>query len=232
MGGCLIELLFENEALLAANKPEGLATLPEADQAKDYLVGRLEAQLGRKLYVLHRLDKEVSGVIILAKDAITHRSLSEQFAKRTIGKRYLALTHGLIQAEHGEIDAPLRAFGSGRMGVDVQKGKPSQTAYTVCQRFQHYTLVQASPLTGRRHQLRVHFYHIGHPLVGDRRYGDGSLQRTFPRLLLHAQSIAFCLPNGEPLTVSAPPPPSFEELVERLAIVTDPYSVVRSHVVA
>jgi RluA family pseudouridine synthase len=217
MGNRLIELLFENDALLVANKPEGLATLPEADQSRACLVKQLEAQLARRLYVVHRLDKEVSGVIILAKDAATHRYLNEQFAKRMVSKRYLALTHGLIYSERGQVDAPLRAFGSGRMGVDVHKGKPSFTEYTVCQRLPHYTMVQANPLTGRRHQLRVHFYHIGHPLVGDPRYGDVALQRTFPRLLLHADAIFFHLPSGEQMTVSAPPPLSFQELVERLA---------------
>ncbi len=212
----MAEILFENAVVLAVNKPEGLSAIPEGVAGRDCLLWQLEAQVGHKLYIVHRLDKEVSGVILFAKDAATHKLLNEQFSSRQVHKRYLALTHGVIETDQGKIDAPLREFGSGRVGVDPQNGKPCQTDFTVLCRLKRYTLVAAHPSTGRRHQLRVHFYSIGHPLVGDLRYGDRQLQQTFPRLLLHAEHITFALPTGEQVTVTAAPPATFTQTIEPL----------------
>lgn len=213
----MAEILFENDVVLAVNKPEGLSAIPEGVGGRDCLLWQLEAQVGHKLYVVHRLDKEVSGVILFAKDAATHKLLNEQFSSRQIHKRYLALTHGVIATDQGTIGAPLREFGSGRVGVDLQNGKPCQTDFTVLHRLTRYTLVAAQPITGRRHQLRVHFYSIGHPLVGDLRYGDRQIQQTFPRLLLHAEWITFALPSGERLTVEAVLPTSFRQVIEMMS---------------
>lgn len=212
----MTEILFENAVVLAVNKPEGLSAIPEGVAGRDCLLWQVEAQVGHKLYIVHRLDKEVSGVMLFAKDAATHKLLNEQFSSRQIHKRYLALTHGVITRDQGTIDAPLREFGSGRVGVDPQNGKPCQTDFTVLRRLKRYTLVAAHPITGRRHQLRVHFYSIGHPLVGDLRYGDRQVQQTFPRLLLHAECITFALPAGERVTVTAALPIAFTQTVETL----------------
>lgn len=184
----------------------------------DCLLWRLEAMAGEKLYVVHRLDKDVSGVILFARNSAAHKSLNEQFSRRTVHKTYVALLHGLLAEPRGTIDRAIRQFGSGRMGVDAQRGKPSQTDFQVLDTYEGYTYVEAYPRTGRRHQLRVHFYSIGHPIVGDMRYGRPlpqveSSRRNFSRLMLHAQEIAFRLPSGRDLTVFAPPPSTFVALL-------------------
>jgi tRNA pseudouridine32 synthase/23S rRNA pseudouridine746 synthase len=209
----MFPILFENDDLLAVNKPEGLASIPEGVKDRDCLLSLLESAGTGRLYIVHRLDKEASGVILFARNAATHKHLNEQFRQRTVSKTYVALVHGVIAENSGIIDQPIREFGSGRMGVDRQRGKPCRTEFQVSERLAAYTLVQAHPLTGRRHQLRVHFYSLGHPIVGDRRYGDKAMQRAFPRLMLHAQEITFPLPTGEKVTVQAPIPESFWAVV-------------------
>jgi 23S rRNA-/tRNA-specific pseudouridylate synthase len=141
--------------------------------------------------------------------------LNQQFEGRTVRKLYLALAHGRIPQDSGFIDKPLRAFGSGRMGVDAARGKESATAYSVLERLAACTLVEARPFTGRRHQLRVHLYSIGHPLVGDGRYGDLQAQSRFPRLMLHARRLECCLPSGEEWAVEAPVPRSFAAVLDQ-----------------
>ena len=211
--GMTIPILFENDRFLAADKPEGLSSIPERNPAVPSLVRVLEEARGSKLFVVHRLDKEASGVILFAKDAASHRWLNDLFAARKVGKVYLVLVHGVIAEESGRIDKPIREFGSGRMGVDEARGKRSITDFRVRERLPHLTLLEAHPLTGRRHQLRVHFYSMGHPLVGDLRYGDRSLQQGYPRLMLHALRAAIPLPAGGVLTIESPVPPSFHAVL-------------------
>lgn len=171
-----IPILFENDDLIAVNKPEGLASILERAKEKDCVLSLLSSLSRRKLYIVHRLDKETSGVLIFAKNAAAHKCLNQQFSSREIKKTYVALTHGEIPENSGIIDKPLRQFGSGRVGVDAQKGKSSATEFKVERRFVDYTLVSVHPSTGRRHQIRSHLYSIGHPIVGDLRYGDKVLQ--------------------------------------------------------
>ena len=210
-------ILFEDSDFLAANKPEGLASIPESDRDKESLLAQLELERGAKLYIVHRLDKEVSGVILFAKTPAMHRYLNDQFSARQVHKTYLALVHGVIEPDEGVIDLPLREFGSGRMGVDSQRGKPSVTAYQVIRRCDPYTLLSLHPLTGRRHQLRVHLYSTGHPIVGDLRYGDRTVQAGYPRLMLHAQTISLPLPSDGHVDVECPPPASFADFVTGIA---------------
>jgi RluA family pseudouridine synthase len=213
----MIPILFESDDILAVNKPEGFASIPEGDKGKDCLLSLLSSASSGRLYVVHRLDKEASGVILFAKNAAAHKYLNEQFSNRSVRKTYVALTHGVIEETSGIIDKPIRQFGSGRMGVDLQRGKPCTTKFRVMERFGAYTLVEAYPLTGRRHQIRVHFYSIGHPIVGDLRYGDKAVQRTFPRLMLHAQKIMLQFPSGEGVTIEAPIPESFWSVIEMVS---------------
>ena len=212
----MLRILFENDDIIAVDKPVGLAAIAERNIEKDCLLTQLSALFRHKVYVVHRLDKDASGVILFAKNARAHRYLCQQFTKHTIKKTYLALVHGQISGDGGIIEKPLRQFGSGRMAVDTGPGKPAITEFEVTQRFAGYTLVQAHPVTGRRHQLRVHFYSIGHPIVGDRFYGERGIQSKFSRLMLHAEKITFQLPSGEQLTLQAPPPQSFTNIIELL----------------
>jgi len=213
----MIPILFENADILAVNKPEGLASIPEGGKDKDCLLSLLSTRFQERLYVVHRLDKEVSGVILLARNTAAHKYLNDQFSHGSVSKTYVALTHGIIEEASGLIDKPLRQFGSGRMGVDLERGKPSTTEFHVTERLEAYTLVEAHPLTGRRHQIRVHFYSIGHPIVGDLRYGDKTVQCTFPRLMLHAQKITCRLPSGEEVTIEAMIPESFKAVIEAVS---------------
>jgi tRNA pseudouridine32 synthase / 23S rRNA pseudouridine746 synthase len=211
-----VRVLFEDADVLAVSKPEGLATIPERSGNAASLLFHLQAERGAKLFVVHRLDKEASGAILFAKNAAAHKILNGQFARREVAKTYAALSHGVVAEERGAIDRPIRLYGSGRMGIDAARGKPSSTEYEVVRRMGAYTLLDVRPASGRRHQIRVHLYSIGHPVVGDTRYGDRDLQSRFPRLMLHASEIGFRLPSGENKTVSSPLPGTFVAVLERV----------------
>jgi tRNA pseudouridine32 synthase / 23S rRNA pseudouridine746 synthase len=205
----MISILFEDADVVAVDKPEGLAAIPERDPEAGSLLVLLEAQREEKLYVVHRIDKETSGVILFARNAQTHRFLNQQFEARQVEKTYLALVHGVMAEDAVTVDRPLRQYGSGRIAVDLERGKPSITDVRVVERAASHTLVSAHPRTGRRHQIRVHLYDLGHPIVGDPLYGEAAMQKDFPRLMLHAQRITLQLPSGADLTVEAPVPPQF-----------------------
>lgn len=214
MTGPSIRVVFENTDYLAADKPEGVVSVSEA--GKGGLPELLKDVFPGKLYPVHRLDQEASGVIVYAKNADAHRHLNGQFDRREVRKSYLAVALGAIEANRGSINALIREFGSGRMGVDAKRGKPSSTEWKVAERLDGATLVRVHPATGRRHQIRVHLYHIGHPIAGDLKYGDRERQGRFPRLMLHALEIEFGLPSGERVTVEASVPPSFEAVLQSL----------------
>lgn len=211
----MIRLLYQDDALLAVDKPDGVPTIPGYDPDAHPVQQRVEEQLGYRLWVVHRLDKDVSGVLLFAKTADAHRHLNQQFSARSVDKRYLALVHGIPQAAEGRTDAPLRKYGSGRMGVDGRRGKPSRTEFRVMERFEGCALVEASPVTGRRHQIRVHLYHLDHPIVGDPLYGDAALRTGHARLYLHARRIRFRHPNGQDVQVTADLPAAFEAALAR-----------------
>ena len=212
----MIPVLFENDDLLAVDKPEGLASIPERAKGRDSLVSLLSPKFRDRLYIVHRIDKEASGVILFAKNASAHRFLNEQFSTRAVKKTYLILIHGNIHEGEGVIDKPLRQFGSGRVGIDPKRGKPSETGFHVLDRFHSHALVEAHPVTGRRHQIRVHFYSIGHPVAGDLLYGDKAVQKRYPRLMLHAWRLELRLQSGEELKIEAPVPESFDAVLRSL----------------
>ncbi|MEI6210735.1 MAG: RluA family pseudouridine synthase [bacterium] len=210
-----IEFLYRDADVVAVNKPERVAAVPEF--ASDYgcLSELVSAEVGHKVMPVHRLDKDVSGVILYACHAASHRFLNTVFEERRARKTYRALVHGTMVAASGEIDQPIREFGSGRMGVS-EAGKPSITGFRVEDRFSAFTLVEAEPRTGRRHQIRVHLYHIGHSIVGDLRYGDRAVQRGFARLMLHASGIELPLPSGQRLVLRDCPSATFAAELARL----------------
>lgn len=212
----MADWLFENGDLVAVDKPEGVPAIPDRRRAQPSLLERVSAERCEKLYVVHRLDRDTSGVILFARNAEAHRWLNRQFETRTVRKRYLALVHGSVGEDRGTIDKPLRQFGSGRVAVDLERGKPSATEFRVIDRFGECTLVEARPRTGRRHQIRVHLYSLGHPIVGDPLYGDRALQSSYPRLMLHAGSLTVLQPGGGELTIEAPVPESFRSVLRML----------------
>ena len=213
-----VEIIYENKDVIAVNKPEGLASITENDTEKDSLHSLLEKKYNQKIFVVHRLDKEVSGVILYAKSSATHKLLNKQFNERTVRKYYLALVHGESLEENGIIKKAIREFGSGRMGIDEKRGKRSETKFRMLQRFKSFTLLELNPSTGRRHQLRVHLYSVGHPIVGDLRYGDKTIQQNFSRIMLHAKSIEFKLKGNKVINAEAPVPESFQKIIDEIRL--------------
>ncbi len=185
---------YQDAALLVVDKPAGLLTIPGSDPAHPHLRGLLEATWGR-LWVVHRLDRPASGLVVFARTAAAHRALNAAFAERRVHKVYQALVWGCPPWDEITLDAPLRENVGRRKRtvVDAQRGKPSVTRLRVVRRAETVTLLQAEPLTGRRHQIRAHLYHLGFPLVGDPLYGP---PKPAPRLGLHA--VQLTLPH--PLT--------------------------------
>lgn len=205
----MITILHQDRDCVAVMKPAGVAAIPEAAGDEACLRARLESQLGCRVFPVHRLDKDVSGVILYALTAAAHRFLNTAFEQREVHKTYLAVAHGRVAADRGFVRRALREFGSGRMGVDDAKGKPSETRYEVLARAERYSLVRLHPLTGRRHQLRVHLYSLGHPIAGDDRYGDPALRQGHPRLMLTATGISLQLPSGAKLDLQGLVPDDF-----------------------
>ncbi len=214
--GISARVLYESDAILAIDKPEGVVSISEAGAGGLPEILRQEGVYGGRIYPVHRLDRGASGVIVYAKTPEMHRHLNGEFDRRAVRKTYLALVHGVVPANRGLVNKPLREFGSGRMGVDEARGKPSSTEFKIERRLGGFTLLRVRPLTGRRHQIRVHLYSLGHPIVGDRRYGGRAVQERYPRLMLHALEIEFVLPSGERLKIGAPLPESFTDVVEGL----------------
>lgn len=195
---------------LAASKPVGIAAIPERSGDADCLQARLERETGGRLWVVHRLDKEVSGLILFARTAPAHRHLSMAFEHHKVDKAYQAGVHGEVVGEEGKIDLALREFGSGRTAPDPVNGKPCLTLWKVLERRPGKTLCEVNPRTGRRHQIRAHFYALGHPLIGDPRYGVRADQAAFPRLLLHAWRLRFQDESGREVSLELPPDETFQ----------------------
>ncbi len=204
-------VIYEDDNMLVLSKPCGIASIPERKPTGNDLVSILSKERGTKFYVVHRLDKDVSGVIVFAKNPEFHRLLNRLFESRLVEKTYVALVHGIVDQKEGDIRAPLRRFGSGRVGVDYVKGKESLTHFRVIKRFKDYSLLFVFPRTGRSHQIRAHLYHIGHPVVGDPLYGAPEIRRKViaqgitncddsrksVRIMLHALSLKIPLPTGK-----------------------------------
>lgn len=206
--------LFEDDNVIAIDKPAGLATIPERFDRDNCLLAFLAAALPVKPLVVHRIDKPVSGVVLFAKTPECHRHLCMQFESRAVHKTYAAVVHGSPPEDEGKVDYPIRRFGSGRMGVDSRRGKPCETRFEVVERCARSSYVRVFPRTGRRHQIRVHLFSLGHAILGDLLYGDREVQAQYPRLMLHAVEATVTTIDGTPLTVHAPLPEAFRRQLE------------------
>ncbi len=165
------DIIYEDEHLIVVNKQAGLLSIPDRAGNKESLLGLLERQYG-KVFVVHRLDRETSGILCFARNEAAHRHLSLQFEHHTSDKYYLALVDGVLHHDEGEIDKPIGEHPtiSGKMAI-VHSGKPSLTFYRVLERFKRFSLAEILIKTGRTHQIRVHFQSIGYPLAVDALYG-------------------------------------------------------------
>ena len=228
------EIIFENDFFIVLNKPSGMLSVPDRKQSEPSLKDILAEKYG-EIFTVHRLDKDTSGIIIFAKDAITHKTLSQLFEGREIEKYYVGLVHGSLINAAGSIDAPIMQHpaNNGTMLIH-QKGKPSLTDYTLLESFKFFSWVQFQIHTGRTHQIRVHSQHMGNSIVCDNLYGDGkpiflsSLKKKFKlsknadeerailnRLALHAQQIKFNF-NNETFSFEAPLPKDLKALLQQL----------------
>ena len=217
-----LDIFYEDDELFVINKKSGMVVHPARGCYTGTLVNALlfhAVKLSNfntdiRPGIVHRLDKETSGLILVAKDNITHTKLAKQFQRHTIKKQYIALVEKEIEFEEGIIDAPLgrslRHFDKKAVRYD-DSAKEAVTRYKVIKRCCGVTLVSLYPQTGRTHQLRVHMKHLGHPILGDDKYGKKS---SFFRLALHAQSIGFKHPGTKNYVEfsSAPPPEFFEKV--------------------
>lgn len=209
-------LLHEDAHLLAADKAAGVPVIPgRGFPPEEALVNRLGRDLGFKPLVVHRLDRETSGVLVFAKTPEAHRALCAAFEGRNVKKTYLAAVEGDLSG-NGKIQRPLREFGSGRTAVDPRKGKSALTLWRAVRRLTGATLLEVEPRTGRRHQIRAHLYALGHPVLGDPLYGKERPVGGAPRLMLHALEIALPHPaSGEEVVFRAEMPPDFEEEIRK-----------------
>lgn len=216
-------ILYLDEHLLAINKPSSLRVLPDGYHPETEHVRSLLEPLYGRLWIIHRLDKETSGVLVLARSVQAHRALNLQFDRRLVEKTYHALVSGNPTWNEVTIDCPLRVNGDRRHRtvVDFEHGKAAITHCKRIESFETCTLLAVQPRTGRTHQIRAHLAHLGHPILGDPVYGHPRSQshQTFlvERLALHAQKLIFHHPvNNRPLRVEAPYPADFHTWLERL----------------
>lgn len=230
-----LEVLFEDESLLVINKAPGLVVHPAAGHESRTLVNALLHHCRGQLSgiggvarpgIVHRLDKDTSGCLVVAKSDATHLALSAQFASRKVEKVYQAIVCGELGRDRGEIRAAIARHSSHRkcMAVDEEFGREAHTSYRVLERLEGATLVEARLHTGRTHQVRVHFKFLGHPLVGDETYGHRQNVRLqeltryrAPRQMLHARQLGFIHPRtGRSLEFQAPLPEDFKDALLRL----------------
>jgi 23S rRNA pseudouridine1911/1915/1917 synthase len=230
-----LEVLFEDETLLVLNKSAGLVVHPAAGHEEHTLVNALlhhcEGELSgiggvARPGIVHRLDKETSGCLVVAKNDETHLALSSQFASRKVEKIYHALVCGEMPRDKGEIRVPIARHPSHRkrMAVSDDTGREARTSYRVLERLRATTFVEVALHTGRTHQIRVHFQFLGFPLVGDLTYGQRQNRRleelvgfAAPRVMLHAFQLAFIHPrSGKRVHFEAPLPKDFEDVLKAL----------------
>lgn len=213
-----LPILYEDRDLLVVDKPAGLLTIgTDRDKSRtahallnDY-VRKGDPKSRNRVYVVHRLDQDTSGLLLFAKSEPAKKVLQQNW--ETTEKHYLAIVHGRLTVKEGTLTSYLAENSAQRVysTADASKGKFSQTAYRVTQESRGFSLVEIHLLTGRKHQIRVQFADLGHPLVGDKKYGDGPLATH--RLALHARSIAFIHPHhGRPMAFDTGMPEEFSRM--------------------
>ncbi|ETW96388.1 RluA family pseudouridine synthase [Candidatus Entotheonella palauensis] len=233
-----LDIMYEDDSLVVVNKPPGMVVHPAPGHDRGTLVNALlhhcQSLSGiggeERPGIVHRLDKDTSGLLLVAKHDRSHRHLSGQLRDRTLSRRYLALVQGRLPAERGTIDAPIGRHPQHRqkMAVADANGRDARTHYQVLETWGVLSLLQLSLETGRTHQIRVHLAHISRPVIGDPVYGTKAVSlprhpaverwlRTFPRQALHACELQFEHPEtGETMTFSAPMPNDLAELIARI----------------
>ncbi|GGA16410.1 RluA family pseudouridine synthase [Psychrobacillus lasiicapitis] len=218
-----LHIVYEDEDVVVVYKPRGMVVHPAPGHTSGTLVNGLMYQVNDlsgingvlRPGIVHRIDKDTTGLLMVAKNDVAHESLVDQLVKKTVTRKYTALVHGHIPHDKGTIDAPIGRDKKERQSMAVvDNGKHAVTHFRVLERFNKYTLVECQLETGRTHQIRVHMKYIGHPLAGDPKYGP---KKTidFNGQVLHAGVLGFVQPKtGEYLEFSSPLPEDFENLLQ------------------
>ncbi len=220
-----LDIYYEDADVLVVNKPRGMVVHPAPGHMHGTLVNALLAHCKDlsgingvlRPGIVHRIDKDTSGLLMVAKNDLAHESLVNQLVNKTVTRKYQAIVHGVIPHDYGTIDAPIGRDPRDRQSMAVvENGKEAVTHFRVLERFEHYTFVECQLETGRTHQIRVHMKYIGYPLAGDPKYGP---RKTLPidGQALHAGVLGFHHPRtGEYLQFEAPIPHEFERLLDML----------------
>jgi 23S rRNA pseudouridine1911/1915/1917 synthase len=220
-----LAIVYEDADVLVVDKPAGLVVHPAAGHADDTLANALRARypdltIGGELRpgIVHRLDRDTSGLLVVAKNDQSMASLVQQMSRREVLKEYVALVHGALRVAEGVIDAPIARHPRDRKRMAVVAGgREARTHFRVLERFPDYTLVEARLETGRTHQIRVHLASIGHPLVGDHVYGRSHESLEVSRQFLHARRLGFVLPStGEAVVFESPLPADLQAVLDGL----------------
>ena len=223
-----LDIVYEDSDLLVLNKPKGLVVHPAAGHQEDTLVNGLLYALGDSLSgingelrpgIVHRIDKDTSGLLAVAKNDFAHTMLASQLKDHTMARTYDAIVCGSFREDAGTVDAPIGRHPTDRkkMCVTQRNSKPAVTHWEVVKRYRGYTHIRCRLETGRTHQIRVHMAHIGHPLLGDRVYGHKKAELGQDSQCLHASSLCFQHPrDGRPVLVFAPLPEYFQEVLKKL----------------
>ena len=223
-----LDIVYEDEDLLVLNKPKGLVVHPAAGHSNDTLVNGLLYALGDQLSgingelrpgIVHRIDKDTSGLLAVAKNDFAHRILASQLKDHTMARTYEAIVCGSFREDSGTVNAPIGRHPSDRkkMCVTERNSKEAVTHWEVVARYRGYTHVRCRLETGRTHQIRVHMAHIGHPILGDTIYGHKKPELEQDSQCLHAGALCFRHPRDErPVMVFAPLPEYFTQVIEKL----------------
>jgi len=221
-----VPVIYEDDDVIIFDKPAGLVTHPAPGHEHGTLVNVVKALRpdvpllmgGKRPGIVHRLDKDTSGLIVVAKNEEARRYLVQQWQQRDVVKRYIALVHGVIRENEGTIDAPISRDPRNRKRMAVvPNGRPAVTHFRVLERFRDATLLNVQIETGRTHQIRVHMLFIGHPIVGDQTYGKRPFRIPVARQFLHASYLKFSLPeSGRPIEVETALPADLREVLDRL----------------
>lgn len=221
-----LDVVYQDGDLAVINKAQGMTVHPANNVYTDTLVNALLFHLKDlsgingvlRPGIVHRLDKDTSGLLVVAKNDVAHVNLQQQIQSKQCRRIYVALLEGNLKQDSGSVNQPIGRCKTDRKKMDVvADGRNALTYYTVLQRFGKYTLVQFELKTGRTHQIRVHAKYLGHPVVGDKTYGYKTCPFKLNGQLLHAQTIAFTHPSsGEQMSFTAPLPPYFEQVLAKL----------------
>jgi 23S rRNA pseudouridine1911/1915/1917 synthase len=220
-----LSILYEDPAVIGIDKQAGMVVHAGAGNHSGTLVNALLHRFGQlssaggdlRPGIVHRLDKETSGVLIVARTDAAHRHLAAQFQDRTVGKVYQALVHGLVSRDTGTIDKPITRdpVRRTRMTCKLAAGRSALTHWKVLRRFARHTLLEVTIGTGRTHQIRVHLSSLGHPILGDTLYGAPASPLLRTRFFLHAARLTFQSPaTGESVTLQSPLPPDLAAIIE------------------